>query len=150
MKKSGWGVSKGKKRTNTGRKHRKKMQPDSHKREHRRSKQKSNGSNSRMAMALLCASAGLPVAPLHGKRMNDCCTCGNSECSQPGRHPRTTVPTTDRALIKKYWTKWPNAKIGVVLGRKSGLLALVAEGSTGTKTRRALEEKHREANDHNS
>jgi hypothetical protein len=69
------------------------------------------------------------------------CTCGNKDCEQPGRHPRTKRATTDRTLIKKYGTKWPKAKIGIVLGTGSGVLALVAEGSTGKKTLSALEEK---------
>ena len=72
------------------------------------------------------------------------CTCREADCDQPGRHPRTKGPTTDRALIKKYWTKWPKARIGVVVGTESGVLALVAEGSAGEKTLRALVLLHHE------
>ena len=64
-----------------------------------------------MNVALLCAAADLPVVPLHGLR-DSLCTCREADCDQPGRHPRTKGPTTDRALIKKYWTKWPKARIG--------------------------------------
>jgi bifunctional DNA primase/polymerase-like protein len=102
---------------------------------------KNAGENSRAKVASQYASLGLPVAPLHGKTANGCCTCGNAECSQPGKHLRTKRATTDRALIAGYWSKWPRARIGVVLGRKSGLLVVVAEGSAGKKTLRALEEK---------
>ena len=42
---------------------------------------------------------------------------------------------------QKHWAKWPKAKIGVVLGTKSGVLALVTEGAAGKKTLRDLEEK---------
>jgi hypothetical protein len=100
----------------------------------------SGSNNTRLEVALLCASAGLPVVPLHGVKGGQC-TCGNKDCEQPGRHPRTKRATTDRALIKKYWTKWPKAKIGIVLGTSSGVLALVADGSAGKKTLRALEEE---------
>jgi hypothetical protein len=98
--------------------------------------------DTRLETALLYAKAGLPVVPLHGFK-DGVCTCGNEGCEQPGRHPRIKHPTTNCAVIKKYWTKWPKAKIGVVLGVESGVLALVAEGTAGKKTLRALEEKTR-------
>jgi hypothetical protein len=68
-------------------------------------------------------------------------TCGKEHCEQPGRHPRTKDATTNSALIEKYWSKWPKAKIGVVLGTKCGVIALVTEGAAGKKTLRDLEEK---------
>jgi Bifunctional DNA primase/polymerase, N-terminal len=99
-----------------------------------------NSNRSRLKAALLYGKAGLPVVPLHGVKGGRC-TCGDAACDQPERHPRTKGATTDRALIKKYWTKWPKARIGVVLGRKSGVIALVTEGAAGKKTLHALEEK---------
>jgi hypothetical protein len=60
---------------------------------------------------------------------------------KPGKHPRVKDATTDSRLIKKYWTKWPDAKIGMPLGSSSGFLALVVKGGVGQKTLRALEEK---------
>jgi hypothetical protein len=108
---------------------------------HASNNKKSGGKNgTRQATALLYAKAGLPVVPLHGLK-NGGCTCDNEDCEQPGRHPRIKHPTANHALIKKYWTKWPKAKIGVVLGAESGVLALVVDGSAGRKTLRALEEK---------
>jgi hypothetical protein len=136
-KKIKFGSGKRRKRTKAGDERRK---PRRHRRERNPGKQESDDGNNRMAMALLCASAGLPVVPLHGVKGGQC-TCGNKDCEQPGRHPRTKRATTDRALIKKYWTKWPKAKIGIVLGTSSGVLALVADGSAGKKTLRALEEE---------
>jgi hypothetical protein len=129
---------------------RKNDQPDRHCRERHPSNKKSGDDDrSRLQVALLYAKAGLPVVPLHGVR-DRLCTCGNKDCEQPGRHPRTKGATTDRALIKKYWRKWPKAKIGIVLGSESGLLALVAEGSAGKKTLGVLEEKANEADGHDS
>jgi Bifunctional DNA primase/polymerase, N-terminal len=49
--------------------------------------------------------------------------------------------TTDAKLIKKYWAKWPKAKIGMPLGSKSGFLAVRTDGSVGLKTLRSIEEK---------
>jgi hypothetical protein len=126
------------KRMKAGDKRRENEQPE--RREHRRGNRKSGSNNTRLEVALLCASAGLPVVPLHGLRGGQC-TCGNKDCERPGRHPRTKRAITDRALIKKDWAKWPKAKIGIVLGTASGVVALVAEGSAGKKTLSALEEK---------
>jgi hypothetical protein len=115
-------------------------QPGPRRREFRPSQKGSGDATDRMDFALLCARAGLPIVPLHGVK-GGLCTCPNEHCEQPGRHPRVKHPTANRALIKKYWTKWPKAKIGVVLGAESGVLALLAEGPAGKKTLRALEEK---------
>jgi Bifunctional DNA primase/polymerase, N-terminal len=57
--------------------------------------------------------------PLHGTK-NDRCTCGDQDCKKPGRHPRTPNgiddATSKTAIIKKHWTQWPNAKIGIATG----------------------------------
>jgi hypothetical protein len=92
-------------------------------------------------VALRYASIGLPVFLLHNKNIAGKCSCPNSKCSEPGKHSRVKEATTDSKLIKKYWTKWPDAKIGMPLGSSSGFLALVVKGAIGQKTLRALEEK---------
>jgi putative DNA primase/helicase len=72
--------------------------------------------------ALEYAAAGLPVVPLHGIRSEGGCTCGNTTCSAPGKHPRTRNglkdATTQVAQIRKWWGKqmWPNASIAGVGG----------------------------------
>jgi ParB/RepB/Spo0J family partition protein len=102
---------------------------------------------SRMAMALLCASAGLRVVPLHGVK-EGLCTCRNEHCEQPGRHPRTENGlqdvTTDPEEVKQMWRRWPKAKAGIALGTTSRVLALVSEGATGKESLRKLLE-HNEA-----
>ncbi len=95
---------------------------------------------STLEVALRYASIGLPVFPLHAKSFAGKCSC-NRKCSEPGKHPRVKKATTDSKLIKKYWTKWPDAEIGMPLGSSSGFLALVIAGAAGQKTLRALEEK---------
>jgi hypothetical protein len=86
------------------------------------------------------AAAGLPVFPLHDTGMGGRCTCRNPDCTQPGRHPRVPEATTDRSSIRRHWAKWPAAKIGVPLGSKSGLLALIIDGAAGRKSLKQLEE----------
>jgi Bifunctional DNA primase/polymerase, N-terminal len=102
---------------------------------------------SRMAMALLCASEGLCVVPLHGVK-NGLCTCGNQHCEQPGRHPRTKNglkdATTDPEEVKQMWGRWPKAKAGIAPGPTSRVLALVSEGAAGKESLRKLLE-HNEA-----
>lgn len=73
--------------------------------------------------ALHYAAAGLPVVPLHGINKRGTCTCGKSNCSTPGKHPRTKhglkEATTDEEQIRKWWSekRWPNASIGGVGGK---------------------------------
>jgi hypothetical protein len=140
-KKIKFGFGKKRMRTKAGDKRRENEEPERHRRERQlNNKESGNDDRTRMDVALLYASAGLSVLPLHGLK-NGLCTCGDAACDRPGKHARTKGATTKRALIEKYWTKWPKAKIGVVLGTKSGVLAIVTEGSAGKKTLRALEEK---------
>jgi hypothetical protein len=88
-------------------------------------------------------AAGLPVFPLHETGMGGRCTCRDPDCTQPGKHPRVKEATTNRKLVKQYWSKWPNAKIGVPLGSKSGLLALIIDGAAGRKSLKQLEDKQK-------
>lgn len=83
--------------------------------------------------ALYYASVGWYVFPLHSADVWGGCSCGNAECGRnTGRHPRTKRgyydATTDPDQIRAWWTRWPDANIGVDLGR-SGLLS-VAPDST--------------------
>jgi P4 family phage/plasmid primase-like protien len=76
-----------------------------------------------LAAALEYAAAGLSVIPLHGAREDGSCTCGDSQCGSPGKHPRTknglNDATTDPKQIKKWWGEdmWPNASIAGVGGK---------------------------------
>lgn len=76
--------------------------------------------------ALAYASAGWLVFPLHHILPTGACSCG-TRCSDPGKHPR--VPwkdnaTTDADQIDRWWSKWPDANIGVVTGPDSGIWVL--------------------------
>jgi putative DNA primase/helicase len=100
-----------------------------------KNKESRNSDLSRLNAALLYAAEGWPVVPLHSKTMSSACTCGNADCDKPGRHPRTEHgvrdATTNRALIEKYWDKWPNAKIGIATGVDAGIIAVVIDGEIG-------------------
>ena len=67
--------------------------------------------------ALDYARLGWPVIPLHSV-VNDWCSCGDPECKSPAKHPLTEHgthdATTDAAIIRAWWQRWPWANIGVV------------------------------------
>lgn len=96
---------------------------------------------------------GWPVLPLHSVGPDEVCTCGgpavNPKC-KPGKHPRWErgtlerghlEATTDPDLIRAWWTKWPEANIGVPTGESTGLLVLDVDHPGGLDT---LEDEHGE------
>lgn len=88
-----------------------------------------------LQMALSYAARGWPVLPLHSPGEENRCTCGNGQCSSPAKHPRTVHglkdATTDRETITSWWTKWPEANIGILTGRESGLAVLDVDPRNG-------------------
>jgi hypothetical protein len=79
-----------------------------------------------MDSALKYAAMGLSVFPVHEPVGIDKCSCGKDGCK--GKHPRTpngcTDATTDLDQIKKWWTQWPNANIGIATGNGIGVVDL--------------------------
>lgn len=77
--------------------------------------------------ALSCAKRGWPVFPLH-HIVQEKCSCNRSECSSPGKHPRTAKgvldATTDQRQINDWWEERPNANVGVATGKGSGIVVL--------------------------
>lgn len=69
--------------------------------------------------ALQFARWAWPVAPAHSIA-NGYCTCGDRECSSPGKHPRTEHGFEDASLedgkIRGWWARWPDANILVRTG----------------------------------
>jgi hypothetical protein len=110
-----------------------------------KNKESPNSDLSRLNAALYAAE-GWPVVPLHSKMMSRVCTCGNAACDKPGMHPRTEHgvrdATTNRALIEKYWDKWPNAKIGIATGVDAGIIAVVIDGEVGRRSLKELEDRN--------
>lgn len=82
---------------------------------------------------------GWRVFPLHQVTCSRC-SCGNTECAPGGKnekniakHPRTkhgvTDATSEAAQIRRWWTKWPDANIGIATGPESGLLVVDIDGN---------------------
>jgi len=86
---------------------------------------------SRLNAALSYANRGWHVIPLHTP-VGDECSCGRENCSSVGKHPRTKNglrdATKDPDTIRRWWTRWPEANVGIVTGAKSGLVVLDQDG----------------------
>lgn len=67
------------------------------------------------------------VFPLH-TIIDGRCTCSNNECKSPGKHPRVAggfkSANTDKHLINEWWTRWPNANIGIVTGKVNKIIVM--------------------------
>jgi hypothetical protein len=109
------------------------------------------------------ASRGIPVLPLHyplphrnglqpvpGDRKpaaGTACSCRDPSCSQVGKHPLgSLVPhgvkdaTCNRARILAWWTRHPQANIGLATGHRFDVLDI--DGSTGAQAIHELAATH--------
>ena len=75
------------------------------------------------AQALMMASLGHAVFPLHGMKAGTC-TCGTPTCPHPGKHPRRQnyfkEATTDSVIINMWFKQEPDLNYGVRLGQEIG------------------------------
>ena len=85
--------------------------------------------------ALALARRGWPVLPLNAVGADGRCTCGREDCMSPAKHPRTLRglrdATRDPVKIREWWTRWPDANIGIVTGADSGLMVLDVDPRSG-------------------
>ena len=105
----------------------------------------SSAAPSMAEVALAYARAGFHVIVLHSISSGSC-SCGKANCKSPGKHPRSRHglkdATTDPAIIRQGWSRWPDANIGLVTGQKSGLYVLDIDGADGRASLTALVEAH--------
>lgn len=74
--------------------------------------------------AVAYGAGGLKVFPIWGVRQLQTgawvCRCPTAElCSEPGKHPLVgwkEGASSDKAVIQAWWSRWPDANIGVALG----------------------------------
>jgi hypothetical protein len=99
-------------------------------------------SNQKLEAALLYASWGWSVIPLHSIRNGQCTCKKGAECGHSsGKHPRIEWAEfqTRRATveeIKAWWKKWPDANVGVITGAVSGIIVLDVDEPRGIDTLR--------------
>lgn len=74
------------------------------------------------------AKKGWRVLPCHSITKAGTCSCGKADCDSAGKHPITRRgvrdATTNQAKINEWWSKHPNANIGVATGQASGFIVL--------------------------
>jgi putative DNA primase/helicase len=97
--------------------------------------------------ALAYSRMNWPVIPLHWITETGVCSCGNTTCRNPGKHPKIkgwrSLGTTDARQIEKWWKMWPDANIGILTGNASGMLVLdVDPRNGGDRELRKLMEMH--------
>jgi Bifunctional DNA primase/polymerase, N-terminal len=85
------------------------------------------------------AALGFPVVPMHTARPGDGCSCADSGCSDPGKHPRLAgwqrLAATDPAMVGEWWRRWPQANLGLVTGQQFDVLDV--DGEPGLEALRA-------------
>ena len=74
-----------------------------------------------LTAALAYARHGIPVLPVHTPDPSGGCSCDQGvRCDRPGKHPRLrhglTDATTDPRLIDVWWSRWPEANVGLRTG----------------------------------
>ncbi len=76
------------------------------------------------------------MIPLHTPDKRGICSCAKGEkFTSAGKHPRTSQgvkdATFDKAAIKNWWKRFPNANIGVACGFESGIICLDIDPRNG-------------------
>jgi hypothetical protein len=96
------------------------------------------------AAALVYARRGWRVIPLHTPA-DGRCSCGKPDCTSPGKHPRTAHglkdAACDPAVIESWWSRWPDANVGILTGEESNLFIVDIDGPKGCKTLTNYEKK---------
>jgi len=92
--------------------------------------------NDLLTAALQYAELGLSVIPVHSINDGGLCSCKDRKlCTSPGKHPRTQNgiynATRDRGEIESFWSKWPDANIGIATGRPSGIVVIDIDHRNG-------------------
>jgi KaiC/GvpD/RAD55 family RecA-like ATPase len=76
--------------------------------------------------AVWWAAQGFPIFPVFELREDGKCACGPTpdciKADSAGKHPRIgkwqLLATTDAIQIREWWTRWPNANIGICCGQE--------------------------------
>jgi Bifunctional DNA primase/polymerase, N-terminal/Protein of unknown function (DUF3631) len=98
-----------------------------------------------LVAALNYARRGWFVFPVHSVR-DGACTCGKTDCRNVAKHPCIKEwqhnASKDPDQIKRWWTKWPEANIGIACG-PSRLIVLDEDiGHGGAESLVSLERQH--------
>ena len=87
--------------------------------------------------ALRYAARGMAIFPCHTVVGEDrACTCvKGKDCPNAGKHPHVfggvKEATTDRSRITEWWSRWPNANVGIACGEISGIVVIDVDKKNG-------------------
>ncbi len=102
--------------------------------------------NSSLLMAALeYAEAGLRLIPVNGIT-NGRCDCGWRDCESPGKHPLIkdwgSLASSTADQVRFWWTKWPNANIGMLIERGTVVLDVDMHDADGKEALKVFEAEH--------
>lgn len=94
----------------------------------------------RIEHALEYASYGWHVVPLYHRKSDGDCSCSSgAKCgNSTGKHPRVgknwqSKASIDEERIIAWWEQWPEANLGVQLGRRSGIIDIECDSKQAEK-----------------
>lgn len=98
--------------------------------------------------ALAYAARGWAVLPVYGMSGGKC-TCRATSCRSVGKHPRVAKwsekASTDPAVIRDWWRRWPDSTVGIATGQLSSVAVLdVDRDKGGFESLRALQDAYGE------
>ena len=98
-------------------------------------------------VALAYARRGWAVFPCHSVDERGRCTCRDTQCDSPGKHPRTAHgvkdATSDPTIVRMMFGTWPGANVGTATGSRSdGLVVLDVDAPDGEATLEELVDQH--------
>jgi hypothetical protein len=83
--------------------------------------------------ALDLARRGVPVFACY--EAVDACSCGENDCGNVGKHPRTSRgfhnASDDLRVIAAWWRRWPRANVALPTGARSGLIVVDVDTKRG-------------------
>ena len=84
--------------------------------------------------------------PVHGINEDGFCTCGNTNCTNAGKHPASpngrTDATKDMKRLGELWDKRINLNGGIATGNESGIFVIDIDGDDGIASFNELTEQH--------
>ena len=97
-------------------------------------------------VALAYTRRGWSVVPMHSPADGGC-SCGRGDCPAVAKHPRVSWETRIEAPataqeIEAWWRRWPDANVGIVTGRISGIVVLDVDPRSGGATALGALEEH--------
>lgn len=94
-------------------------------------------SNAALAAALEYAKRGFHVFPIYepNAELTGCSCAKRQNCTSPAKHPRTRAGFKDASIdpkqITRWWTKYPDASIGIATGTRSNVVVLDVDDRHG-------------------